>query len=440
MSEESLMVSKVKRLYKQLCQDEWNSTTVGILVGLFSVLIMAWWRPWGAVGAVKNWGEWILYGVGVYKDAPTSALIASGSVIGIGFVAGAFLSANLGNQFALRIPPMLEMVKAVAAGIFMGVGATLAGGCNVGGFYNAIGNLSAHGFAMMLGLVFGAIVGLKYIYWEMENISWGSGGAKTIDFPKAIQALLGIATILALAWGAYKYSSSDEAYIASLGGLILISAALGYIFQRGRWCMIQGFREPHMTGNCTMAKSVALSICIVAIGACVLKYSVPVRASLVPGTFASVVEAIEDEAPDIDMDAILDEISGIAVLQDSRPVLETGNYVRGTFGWGGVVGGLLFGFGAILAGGCGTGTLWRVGEGQIKLWIVTPVFGVTCALLGNWVQANGYEAAGKLGSRVYMPGTFLGYGGSLALILLAMAAWYVIADWNEESNKFVVEM
>ncbi len=67
MSEQSVLGSKVAGLYKKLCQDEWNANTVGILVGLFTILIMAWWRPWGAVGAVKNWGEWILYGVGVYE-------------------------------------------------------------------------------------------------------------------------------------------------------------------------------------------------------------------------------------------------------------------------------------------------------------------------------------------------------------------------------------
>lgn len=440
MSEESLLGSKVKGLYKSLCQDEWHANTVGILVGLFSVLIMAWWRPWGAVGAIRNWGDWILYGAGIFENAPKSVLINSGSVIGIGFVGGAFLSANLGGQFALRIPPVLEMCKAIFAGIFMGIGATMAGGCNVGGFYNAIGNLSAHGFAMWLGLVIGAIMGLKYLYWEMEHISWGGGGAKTIDLPKAFQGLLGIIAIGAFIWGSYTYGASDDSYVASLGGLILIAAALGYCMQRGRWCMIQGFREPHMTGDCTMAKSVALSICIVAIGACVLKYSVPQRLSNVSSTFASVVAAIEEEADGIDMDAILEEIPGIATLQEPIPVLDPVNYVRGTFGWGGVVGGIIFAFGAMLAGGCGTGTLWRVGEGQIKLWIVVPFFAISNSLMSNWFSAANVEGSGKLGAKVFMPDTFLGFGGTLILILVVMAAWYITVDWNEESNKFIVDM
>lgn len=414
MSEESIFGSKIKGLYKDLCQSEWNANTVGILVGLFSILIMAWWRPWGAVGALRNWGDWFMYGVtslsgseagifAFYEEAPKAWLSNTGSVIGIGFIAGAFVSACLGHDFAIRIPPFLEMCKGVVAGVFMGVGATLAGGCNVGGFYNAIGNLSAHGFTMWLGIVIGVVAGLKYIYWEMEHISWGSGGAKTFTLPKGLNMLLGFVALIALIASSYMYAGNEDSdYIASLGGLLLIAAALGYCMQRGRWCMIQGFREPHMTGNCTMAKAVALSIFIVALGAVVLKYGVPVRL-------------------------------------DGDPVLAPMNYVRGTFGWGSVVGGAIFGFGAMLAGGCGTGTLWRVGEGQIKLWIVVPFFAISNSILTAWFRDNDFEADGVLGSYVYLPDV-MGYGGSLFLITFVLLAWYLIVDWNEDANKLIVEM
>ena len=419
MSEGSVMGKKFKDLYKLLCQDEWNPYVTGIIVAFFSVLILAWMRPWGAVGAIRNWGDWIIYGLGMnpfemFEDgAPRHFLKGSGSIIGVGFIAGAFLSANLGNQFALRFPPLREFAKAVVAGILMGVGAALAGGCNVGGFYNAIGNLSAHGFAMMLGLVFGAVAGLKALYWEMENVSWGSGGSKTIEFPFPLQVILGLLALSGLLCGAYNYAASESDYLAKMGGILLISAALGYAMQRGRWCMIQGFREPHMTGDCTLAKSVALSIVLLAVGITVIK---------------------------------------AAGLQD------TVHYVRGTFGWGGVVGGFLFGLGAMFAGGCGTGTLWRVGEGQLKLWLVVPFFGISNSLMTAWFKADeelgglgdfegkeewleeGITNAGKLGEYVYMPDTFLGYGGTLILISLAMAAWYLVVKWNEDSNKLIVPM
>jgi uncharacterized membrane protein YedE/YeeE len=445
MSDESFG-GKIRGLYKLLCETEWNANITGVIVAILSILIMAWWRPWGAVGAIRNWGDWILYGIGLYSSAPKSALISSGSVIGIGFIGGAFLSACLGGQFALRFPPYREIVKGILAGIFMGVGAAFAGGCNVGGMYNAIGNLAANGFSMWLGLVIGVVFGLWLLYKEMEYITWGSSGSWTVEIPRLLQGLLGIGAIAGLVYGARWYAAYDGDgnvdYIASLSGILLIAAGLGYAMQRGRWCMVQGFREPHMTGDCTLAKSVALSIFILAIGGAVLKYGVPIHGG--------------------------------------DPVLAPANYVRGTFGWGGVVGGFIFGLGAMLAGGCGSGTLWRVGEGQIKLWVVVPFFGIANSLMINWfknmefevkgaalnnlitqagyglidsdvdeireaiasggsIDVTGLEQAGKLGKYIFLPDV-MGYGYTLLLIGFAMALWYVIVTWNEDANKLIVPM
>ncbi len=414
MSEGSVLKNKAKELYGLLCEKEWNPYVTGVIVAFFSVMMMTWWRPWGIVGAIRSWGDWMMYGIATflgtdagvfqyYEEAPRSIFINSGSVIGIGFVVGAFISACLGKEFALRVPPYREMVKAVIAGILMGIGATLAGGCNVGGFYNAIGNLGANGFAMMFGLFFGVILGLKLLYLEMEHITWGDGGSKTFSFPPAVIYCLGALGIAGLTYAAYAYSANDESdYIASLSGIIVIAACLGYAMQRGRWCMVQGFREPHMTGDCTLAKSVMLSIVIVAIGAAVLKYSVPIRA--------------EGEA-----------------------VLATAHYIRGTFGWGGVVGGFIFGLGAMFAGGCGSGTLWRVGEGQVKLMMVVPFFSITSSIMTAWFRDNEFEEDGILGSYVYMPEA-LGYGPTLLIIGGIMIVWYLVVTWNEETNKLIVPM
>ena len=410
MSEEAVFKNKAKELYALLCEKEWNPYVTGVVVAFFSVMIMAWWRPWGAVGAIRNWGDWIMFGgatlfgseAGIfayYDEAPRSIFVASGSVIGIGFVVGAFISACLGKDFALRIPPYREMVKAVIAGILMGIGATLAGGCNVGGFYNALGNLAANGFTMMFGMVFGVILGLKLLYLEMEHITWGDGGSKTFSFPAKVQYALGAVSIIAIIAAAYAYAGNEDSdYIASLSGIILIAACLGYTMQRGRWCMVQGFREPHMTGDCTLAKSVMLSIVIVAVGAAVLKYAVPVRA--------------EGEA-----------------------VLGAAYYVSPTFGWGGIVGGFIFGLGAMFAGGCGSGTLWRVGEGQVKLMMVVPFFAISASVMKAWIN----DAEVVLGSEVYLPEA-LGYGPTLLIIAGAMILWYLVVTWNEETNKLIVPM
>jgi uncharacterized membrane protein YedE/YeeE len=422
MEDVKVLGQKIKHLYKVLCKDEWNATTTGIIVAILSVLIMAWWRPWGAVGAIRNWGDWMLLKAGIYNGdlaelvgfvnddgdpiLTKSILYNTGSVIGLGFIGGAFISACLGGQFAFRFPPIREYVKAILAGILMGIGAALAGGCNIGGMYNAIGNLAANGFAMWVGLVPGVIFGLWLLYKEMEHITWGSGGSWTLEIPVFIQWIFGIAGIAAVIWSVNYYANFDGddyvEYINSLPGILAIAVGLGYAMQRGRWCMIQGFREPHMTGDTKMAKSVALSILIVAVGAAVLKYGVETRF-------------------------------------DGDPVLNPMNYVRGTFGWGGVVGGFIFGLGAMLAGGCGSGTLWRVGEGQIKLWLVVPFFSISNSLMLAWFNAFQIEQNGYLGKYVYLPDV-MGYGWTLALITGFCTLWYLVVTWNEDTNKLLLPM
>lgn len=422
MEDIKIFWDKIKKLYKALCQDEWSATTTAIVVALLTILIMAWWRPWGAVGAIRNWGDWMLHGVGIFSgdlaeltgfvDEDGDFLLKksiwynTGSVIGLGLIGGAFISACLGGQFAFRFPPVREYVKAMIAGVLMGIGAALAGGCNVGGMYNAIGNLAANGFAMWVGLIPGALFGLWLLYKEMEHVSWGGGGSFTLNIPYPVQFVFGVAGIGVLIWGAAKYAGYEgddfEEYIASLSGLVLIATGIGYAMQRGRWCMIQGFREPHMTGDSTMARSVALSILIVAVGAAVLKYGVPARL-------------------------------------DGEAVLHPMNYVRGTFGWGGVVGGFIFGVGAMMAGGCGSGTLWRVGEGQIKLWLVVPFFALSNSLVVALFKNFDVEANGWLGKYVYLPDVF-GYGYTLGIIVLFVVLWYLIVSWNEDSNKLLLPM
>ena len=117
MEDVKILWDKIKHLYKVYCQEEWSPTQTGIVVALLSILIMAWWRPWGAVGAFRNWGDWLLLKAGIYngdlaelvgfvnedgdKILTKSFLYNTGSVIGLGFIGGAFISACLGGQFAL---------------------------------------------------------------------------------------------------------------------------------------------------------------------------------------------------------------------------------------------------------------------------------------------------------------------------------------------------
>lgn len=98
-------------------------------------------------------------------------------------------------------------------------------------------------------------------------------------------------------------------------------------------------------------------------------------------------------------------------------------------GWHTVVGGVLFGLGMVLAGGCVSGALYRMGEGYVASWVAMG--GILLGLWGAsrtwnwWWQAHiSHQPA------VWLP-RYLGYGGAIALTLAALAGLYLLALWWE---------
>lgn len=380
----------LKGLYQSVFKNNYSPITGGILLALFVILLEMWYRPWGIVGGLRNWGEWVLYGIGFLEEAPPHPLWFSSSVLNIGLILGAFISATLANEFGLRIPPRLEIIKAIVAGILMGIGSALAQGCNIGGFYMAIANLSASGIAMMLGLVVGVFIGVKYLLWELEHFS-SSGGIEIST--KKINPVLGIIALAILLYGIYAYFSSDSEEGVLLGGALLLTACIGFVMHRSRFCIVNSFREPFLSGEAEMARGVALSILIATFGILLIK------------------------------------MAGIR---------EPMTYVTPTFVWGALIGGLIFGAAMVVAGGCGSGALWRVAEGQVKLMIVVVFFALTNSILRHYLD-NVWEVwdKGWLGGAVFLPDYF-GYGGAFILLALIIILWYLFVDWNEKSEKFVI--
>ena len=123
---------------------------------------------------------------------------------------------------------------------------------------------------------------------------------------------------------------------------------------------------------------------------------------------------------------------GFSVLKFTD-LKDKGDWVWPGFWLGALAGGLLFGIGMVLAGGCGAGSIWRAGEGHVKLWIAVVMFAVGTSLTrqllapGEWLR--------KLGTPVFLPNV-TGWGGAMALVAVVMAAWYLFATWNESTKKF----
>ncbi len=389
--------NSLKTLYEGVCGKNWSPLMGGVILAFLVVLLEAWYRPWGIVGGLRNWADWVFYGLGLYEDEPPHPLWFSSSVLNIGLIWGAFISAALAREFGIRVPPKIEFVKAVVAGILMGIGAALAMGCNVGGFYMAVNNLAANGFLMLIGLMFGVILGVKYLYWELEHLP--SGGGFEISLHK-LNPFLGILALLGLAWAAKAYFGSEAEEGVVLGGCLLLTAGIGYTMHRSRFCMVNALREPFMSGEATMGKAVIASLILSSLGIAILKYG------------------------------------EIGIGYTGNPEMA---YVTPTFGLGALLGGFIFGAAMVVAGGCGSGSLWRVAEGQIKLVVVAIFFGLSNSLVRHFFAEYEVIENGYLGKAVYMP-EYLGYAGTLLLIALVVALWYVIIDWNEETNKLVLEM
>jgi len=381
--------------YQKIFDENWPMWLGGILIGLMSVITFAWARPWGVAGGLRNWGDWFFSSVGIYAQQPQSPLISTNSILTLGLLWGAFGSALLSRQFAIRKAPPLELGKGIVGGTLMGIGSAMAGGCNVGGFFSAVSAMSASGIAMMIGLLIGAYLGLRYLYWELEHLPSGSikvaetKGKKGIDWLK-IEPYLGALVLIAAIVCTWIYSKN--AY-ARVGGLLLCGIAFGIIIQRTRFCFVRGFREPFMTGESQMPRAIAIAVIISTLGFAALKYS-GVRGENV--------------------------------------------YVPQAFWFGGLVGGVIFGIGMVIAGGCGSGSVWRAGEGQIKLILAVVFFALSTSLFKAWIRSSA-GLTSLMGFRVFMP-NFISYKWSLILIIVIMLAYYLITTWNEETEKFVVEI
>jgi uncharacterized membrane protein YedE/YeeE len=125
---------------------------------------------------------------------------------------------------------------------------------------------------------------------------------------------------------------------------------------------------------------------------------------------------------------------GFSILKftDLKDVKE---WVFPGFWAGALLGGLLFGVGMVLAGGCGAGSIWRAGEGHVKLWAAVAMFAVGASLARMVLVQNGLLQ--KLGVAVFLP-SILGWAEAMLLVAAVMAAWYLFATWNEQSKKFAL--
>lgn len=397
--------------YEHIFVEEWSPYLGSILLVMVIVGLMVSGLFWGVFGGVKFWGDWInnLIGLGPLLGVPQdleSFFSHRMSLMNITLVLGSFCAALLSRQFRVSRPPKLEYIWATMGGCLMGIGAALAGGCTTGGFFNPVLHSSPAGWAMWAGLLAGAVIGLKLLLWTLENIEWGMKAPPTLQVPPGVlrrYPWLGLAVVVGvLLWATQWYGSGNEKWIAR-AIIVLSGFAIGFIMHRSRLCFARSFREPFMTGEGEMTKAVILALTI----------------------------------------GLL-----VSSLLFQKKVIDPYIAIPPTFWIGSLLGGLIFGIGMIFAGGCASGSLWRMGEGHIKLWVAILFFSwsgsVASALLKKFkitsideTNVESFEMT-AVGYQAYLPDMLGGWGWAYLISGTILLAWYLLVRYNESTEKFTV--
>ena len=167
--------------------------------------------------------------------------------------------------------------------------------------------------------------------------------------------------------------------------------ALGFTLQRSRFCFTASLRDPVLTGSTSLTKAVIIAIATASVGFAALQFAAASKGSPVPGNISP---------------------AGIHTA----------------------IGATMFGIGMVIAGGCASGTLMRVGEG-FMMQMLALIFFIVGSLWGakdfGWWSKQFMPKKG-----VFLPDV-LGWPLALLFQFGMLLALFVFADWfgNRKSKE-----
>lgn len=173
---------------------------------------------------------------------------------------------------------------------------------------------------------------------------------------------------------------------SSLAVFWLFGLGFGFLVQRSRFCFTSAFRDLFLLRDGRLMKGVLLGLGAATLGFTLIMYKASPDAAKIVGN-----------------------------------VYPTG--------WHTLLGGLLFGAGMVLAGGCASGTLYRMGEGYVAQWVALAgmlVGSFLLALNWEWWWPNIVSHQPK----IWFP-QILGWGGAVAVTLAALSGLYLLVLWWE---------
>ena len=170
---------------------------------------------------------------------------------------------------------------------------------------------------------------------------------------------------------------------------VIAGAAFGYVIQRGGFCLVRALANLFLMGDATIARAYGLALLVAMVA----------------------VQALA--------------ASGLVEIP-VRPLHWMSN----------VIGGLLFGAGMVLAGGCSGSTWYRVGEGAVGAWVVLLGFamGATTVRLGSLSPVRAALQAPAVAAADGAPPTIATALGVSPWLVIA-ALWILGGIWLFRSRR-----
>lgn len=388
-------------LYQKIFREYWNPYFAISLAGLISALYFGiTGTVWAVTGEFTRLGGHILqwFGIDVSQWAYFKLVGMQGTPITrtdgwivIGMLLGALTTVLLSNNFKIRVPKQKRrLLQGFIGGIIAGFGARLALGCNLAAFFTGVPQFSFHSWIFMLTTAIGTFFGVKVVNtrWWLGKPNLLKGSLKPIVTDHAQRS--NIQPLLGLLIGCFYIGIVVYFFVVGkhlLATACIAGAMFGILIERGQICFTAAFRDLWISGRAVMAKAIAV------------------------GMMVSVVITF-----------FYIQTGSVALIKVAAPST--------------VIGGLLFGFGIVLAGGCETGMMYRAMEGQLLFWIVGmgnivgatflaygwDHLGIFNALAQNWPKVNLIQSWGPTGALF----------GTIAML----AVWFFLSNWWESRYRY----
>ncbi len=214
--------------------------------------------------------------------------------------------------------------------------------------------------------------------------------ARPVPAPAPARTAAGlVAVALVAAVGIYSSRWGSDFVLFWVFGLVF-----GLVLQRSRLCFASAFRDLFLFGASPTLRGILVGMAAAAAGFALLESKMVAR-------------------------------PGLGVLPPEAHLFP--------LGWHLVAGGVVFGIGMVLAGGCVSGTLYRMGEGYGASYAafagILAGLGLAAHTWNFW-----WERAIGRGRAIWLP-EYLGYGGALLATLGGLAAVWLLLEFREAKGR-----